>query len=223
MKNGFAIVAAIGSLIAFVPSCRSSASHELSPEAATLRETAADNLRDLLAYMTGSFSSAKQAAADPDNYRDIRLHMTPIWRDREDGPWLYVEQAAATALNAPYRQRIYRLSAAADGTLLSDVYTLPGDALTYAGGWSTPERFAGLTPADLTLREGCSLLLRRAGESFNGATSGTGCASDLRGASYATSEAMIYADRLVTWDRGFDAAGKQVWGATAGGYEFRRE
>jgi hypothetical protein len=27
---------------------------------------------------------------------------------------------------------------------------------------------------------------------------------------------------MITWDRGFDAEGKQVWGATAGGYIFRR-
>ena len=29
-------------------------------------------------------------------------------------------------------------------------------------------------------------------------------------------------DRLLSWDRGFDAAGKQVWGAEKGPYEFLR-
>jgi hypothetical protein len=27
---------------------------------------------------------------------------------------------------------------------------------------------------------------------------------------------------LTTWDRGFDASGKQVWGSVKGAYEFKR-
>jgi hypothetical protein len=41
-----------------------------------------------------------------------------------------------------------------------------------------------------------------------------------RGAAYATSEVTILPDRLVNWDRGFDAPGGQVSGATEGGYVF---
>jgi hypothetical protein len=44
----------------------------------------------------------------------------------------------------------------------------------------------------------------------------------MRGASYATSEVVLRDDGLDTWDRGFDDAGKQVWGATKGAYQFRR-
>ena len=63
-------------------------------------------------WMTGSFSSASQASAAPDDYFDIRLYMVPIWDGRADGPWLYVEQAAASALERPYRQRVYQVFAA---------------------------------------------------------------------------------------------------------------
>ena len=65
-------------------------------------------------FMVGSFSSAKQAEKDPENFRDIRLEMARIWPDRDDGVWLYVEQAVATSLARPYRQRVYRLTANAD-------------------------------------------------------------------------------------------------------------
>jgi hypothetical protein len=58
-----------------------------------------------VAWMTGSFSSAEQAAADT-NYFDIRLEIVPIWTTRADGHWLYVEQAAAGYLERPYRQRV---------------------------------------------------------------------------------------------------------------------
>lgn len=171
--------------------------------------------------MTGSFSSAAQAAADKD-FLEIVLHMSPIWTDRADGPWLYVEQAVASAPGRPYRQRVYRLVDLEAGAVRSDVYTLPGDALRFAGAWTDGAKLAGLSPDQLTLRAGCSLTLRpvNAGASFVGTTEGTGCASDLRGAAYATSEATVTADRLISWDRGFDSAGRQVWGAVKGGYVF---
>ena len=35
--------------------------------------------------------------------------------------------------------------------------------------------------------------------------------------------AVIVAGRFHSWDRGFDASGKQVWGATAGPYEFVKQ
>ena len=57
---------------------------------------------------------------------------------------------------------------------------------------------------------------------FEGATSGNGCISTLRGAAYATSEITLEHDLLVSWDRGWDEHHEQVWGATAGGYEFAR-
>lgn len=179
---------------------------------------------DVLAeWMTGSFSSAAQAAEQPEDYFDIRLHMVPIWAARDDGPWLYVEQASAARLGRPYRQRVYRLVARADGAVESRVYLLPGDPLAYAGAWREPGRFDAISLADLELRAGCALVLRRRdAETFGGATQGKGCRSTLRGATYAMSEATIHPDRLITWDRGFDADDQQVWGATAGGYIFRR-
>lgn len=179
---------------------------------------------DLLASrMTGTYSSARQAAADP-AYFEISLVMTPIWQDRPgaDERWLYVEQAMASALAKPYRQRIYRLTQVGPRTFKSDVYTLPGNPLDYAGAWRDPSRFAALKPSDLTLRDGCSILLDYDGDAFRGGTEGTKCPSDLRGAAYATSQATIKPDRMISWDRGFDAQGKQVWGAEAGGYVFMR-
>ena len=54
------------------------------------------SLDQLAAWMTGTFSSASQAAADPAHFFDIRLIMVPIWEDLAQGDerWLYVEQAA---------------------------------------------------------------------------------------------------------------------------------
>ena len=178
-----------------------------------------DGALELAQWMTGSFDSADQAESSPDDFLDIRLEMVEVWRGRGQGRWLYVEQAAATALDRPYRQRVYHLFRDGD-RIRSDVYELPGDPLVLAGAWRDPSRLAGIGPDDLILREGCSIWLRRTSAGWVGSTRGSDCSSSLGGAAYATSEVTINAYELSSWDRGFDANGEQVWGATAGPYRF---
>jgi len=192
------------------------------PAAATTAPAANSDLDQLVQWMTGSFSSAEQHAKDPDFF-DIRLEMRPIWTDRTDGRWLYVEQAVATMRHQPYRQRIYYVTSVTDGKFQSAVFELPGNPLAYAGAWGKPELLKGLAQDKLLPREGCTMhLTRQADGSFAGGTEGRGCASSRQGAKYATSEARIYADRLVTLDRGYDEKGRQVWGSQKGGYIFKR-
>lgn len=204
-----------------VASCRTTCEPKPISDAADAHENAplTEQLADML---TGSFSSAEQAATDPDNYRDIRLHAARIWTDRTDGPWIYVEQAAASALDRPYRQRVYRIVQESDTLLRSDVYTLPADPLRFAGAWRDPAMLDSLTPDSITLREGCSVYLAPTPAGFVGGTRSTSCASDLAGAAYATSVVTLTPGLIASWDQGFDADGDQVWGATAGGYLFYR-
>ncbi|MCY2959392.1 MAG: chromophore lyase CpcT/CpeT [Planctomycetota bacterium] len=177
---------------------------------------------ELAAWMTGSFSSSAQSAADKD-YRDIRLHMAPIWTARDDGRWLYVEQAVAEKQEKPYRQRVYRVHAEDHG-LVSDVYELPGNPLDYAGAWKDATRLKDVKPETLMPRTGCSIRLQRLPDgSYSGATEHGACPSELNGAKFATSEVVITPHLLASWDRGFDASGKQVWGAEKGAYQFVKE
>jgi hypothetical protein len=174
-----------------------------------------------VAWMTGSFSSAAQAAADT-SYLDIRLEVVPVWTDRADGHWLYVEQAVADHIERPYRQRVYHVTAGDSGEITSAVLTIP-DPLRFAGAWREPAPLAALAPDSLDLREGCTVVLRRTERDlFEGGTAGSGCASSLAGAAYATSLVELSPDRLTSWDRGFDREGNQVWGAVDGPYVFDR-
>ncbi|GAA4356158.1 chromophore lyase CpcT/CpeT [Hymenobacter saemangeumensis] len=184
--------------------------------------TAAD-LSTLAGYMAGNYSSAAQAAADKD-YRDIRLHIARLTGPRfGEGVYFYVEQAIASAQDAPYRQRIYHLTRHDDGRFESAVFTLRGPS-RFVGAWQNPAAhpaLAALTPDSLVLKTGCSVWLAKFSDgTFVGATEGQKCPSELRGAAYATSEVTISATQLRSWDRGYDAAGKQVWGAEKGGYVF---
>jgi len=175
----------------------------------------------LAEWMTGHFSSASQAAADS-SYFDIRLAMIPIWTARGEDHWLYVEQAVAGREEAPYRQRVYHLTRSPAGSLQSVVYELPHPE-RYVGAWRSPAVFAALAPTDLERRAGCAIELHRTPEGeFVGGTVDRRCASSLRGARYATSEVRIGPHEMVSWDRGFNQAGEQVWGATEGGYVFRK-
>lgn len=188
-----------------------------------LPASAGDPLARLERLMVGSFSSASQAVDDA-AYLDIRLHVVRIWPAHADGPWLYVEQARADALDAPYRQRVYRLSrrAVPEDEFVSAVYELPGDPRRFAAAWKEPARLDALKPQDLVARTGCEVVLRPTQDGFEGSTVGRACASSLRGAAWAASEVVLTDAGMRSWDRGFDAEGKQVWGATGGPYVFRR-
>jgi CpeT protein len=169
--------------------------------------------------MVGAFTSEAQAKADT-NYFNIHLHMAPIWTDRTDGYWLYVEQATAKALAKPYRQRIYHVYKQDDTTLVSKVYEV-NTPIRFAGAYKNTNLLNGITVDSLIDRQGCAIFLHKNKEgNYQGSTPGKECLSSLRGATYATSEVVIYADKLISWDRGWSKDDKQVWGAEKGGYQF---
>jgi CpeT protein len=180
------------------------------------------DLLDLKNRMEGFFTSGLQSKNDT-SYYNIHLHMAHIWQRSEDGYWLYVEQAVASSLNKPYRQRIYHLYKQDDITLVSKVFEMDSP-LRFAGAHNDPELLKGLTKDSLIDRQGCAIYLRKdKNGNFSGATPGKNCLSSLRGAAYATSEVVIYEDKLVSWDRGWDKQSKQVWGAEKGGYQFVKQ
>lgn len=189
-----------------------------TPSGPAPRPDAAKRVADMLA---GDYTSAAQAAEDKE-FLEVELHMARIWPERTDGHWLYVEQAMAAAREKPYRQRIYCVTEGDAGSVLSMVYELP-NAAERVGAWHEPQAFDADSPGALVKREGCVIRLVREGDAWVGTTNGKDCLSSLRGATYATSEVRLLADRIETWDRGFDAADRQVWGSKKGAYRFDKQ
>jgi len=179
------------------------------------------DLAQFASLLSGRFSNAAQAAGDTAFFH-ISLVMTPIWPERRDGVWLYVEQAMASKPDKPYRQRVYKLTHPSKNLYRSDIYTVK-NAKEFAGLQSDRNKKQQLTPDSIELKDGCEVILRNRKGTYRGGTSGKNCSSDLRGASYATSDITLKEGELFSWDRGFDAAGKQVWGSTKGGYIFVKE
>lgn len=173
-------------------------------------------LKELVSIMQGHYSSEKQALSDKDYY-NISLRMTPIWKSK--GNYLFVEQAIFDKQDKPYRVRIYKISQRGN-EFISEIYTLK-DEKAWIGKWATPEAYDQLTEADIELKSGCEVVLKRTGKNrFEGATGDKTCPSELRGASWANSKVTVTKNTILSWDQGFDKDGKQVWGATKGGYEF---
>ena len=192
------------------------------PKAVTPDDPAAT----VAAMMQGHYDSRDQASTDK-TYFPIALAMVPIWPQRSDGHWLYVEQAMADTPDKPYRQRAYRVYNGERGEVISEVYTF-AEPERFVQGWRTGS-LAALRSDMLQPRTGCEVHLRAQGDAvqspkqsaaWQGATVGNGCASERSGAAYATAEVRLEPGRMSSWDRGFDAAGKQVWGATVGAYVF---
>ncbi len=177
------------------------------------------DLNKLVSWMSGSFSSSKQHLSDTANYYDIHLKMIRIWEKDKDGYWLYVEQSIASKEDKPYRQRVYHVFLLNDSTIESKIYLLK-NPLQYATKLSNAVSLSNITTDSLVYKAGCDVYLHKKGDKFVGGTAGNGCESLLRGASYATTEVTIETDMLISWDRGFDKADKQAWGATMGGYHF---
>lgn len=198
----------------------SSCSSSKKNKATNTTHTASD-INELVKIMSGTFSSAQQAKKDSD-YFNISLVMVPIWAEREDGKWLYVEQAFANRLDKPYRQRVYHLQNPAQGIYTSDMYTIK-DALSFAGAQNDSIKMSRLSFDKLEYKDGCTVTLTKHGNSYEGGTTGNKCPSDIRGAKYATTKIKLRADELISWDQGFDDNGKQTWGSTKGGYIFKKK
>lgn len=100
----------------------------------TLAATSAaadDGLDVYIELATGSFDSAAQAASDS-RYDHAVWHIVEIWPNAGgESRWLYSENWIDGA-EAPYRQRITRVSRGEEGALIAKGYRVP-----------QPERFLG--------------------------------------------------------------------------------
>jgi hypothetical protein len=196
-------------------------SEEKKDSTQTSTKVQTEDLHLLADWMTGSFSSQEQSEEDA-AYYDVRLQMVPVWEDRRDGYWLYVEQAIANSLDEPYRQRVYHLTQEQENIFKSEVYTFE-EPRRFARAWELEQPLASLAPDSLTWKEDCDIYLTLQGDSlFVGSTREGKCISDFRGADYATSDVRLSENLLYTLDRGWTEDGVQVWGARDEGYYFQK-
>ncbi len=180
-----------------------------------------DIVNNFYNQLQGEYSSEAQSKEDT-SYFNIYLAMYPIWTDRTDGKWLYVEQAMAAKREKPYRQRIYQIKKGENNEIISVIYTFE-NPLEYANAHLNKDILQKLTFDKITAKVGCEVYMKPTETGFEGGTKGESCPSNLKGASYTTTQIKLEKDKLISWDRGFFNDGKQAWGAEKGGYIFVKQ
>ena len=101
-------------------------------------------------------------------------------------------------------------------------FTMPR-AIDFAGAWRTPALLDGLTPDQLSHRQGCDLLLRRlpSGD-YEGRNQVGECATDFAGATTLVQYLWVGPRYIRLLDRAYDDAGTLRWGSPGEGYVYLR-
>lgn len=135
--------------------------------------------------------------------------------------FLYQEQALTNNLSKPYRQRFLQISSSPSTQSVRSLSFRPTNATTFAGWCNKPSVERTLKLGDMGTYV-CSVFLKPAGNTYIGSTPINGCAANYKGAVRITNRIELTPTGMNTWDRGFDADGKQVWGAKTESYQYHR-
>ncbi|MGB5900457.1 MAG: CpcT/CpeT family chromophore lyase [Geitlerinemataceae cyanobacterium] len=176
-------------------------------------------VREVAAYLTGAMDTSAQAAIDR-RAPDVRITTCPVRVADTADIFLYQEQALSLKLNSPYRQRFLQIAPSSDNLQVESITYKPANPEAWVGLCDKPEvdRTVSVPQLGETI---CSVTLQRDGEGYLGTTPEEGCAANYRGAVRITNQVQLTRSTMETWDRGFDAAGKQVWGAEDESYQYR--
>jgi CpeT protein len=180
-----------------------------------------DAVTEVAQLLTGRFDSSAQAARDR-QYFPVQLHACPVELPDLGEHVVYVEQAMLSSVDAPYRQRLYVVSGD-EAQVVSAVLELDApEQVIGVCDFSAADRDRALAARTATPLVGCEVVLEADEGGWSGGTVEDACKNDYAGATWASTEVRLTATAIESWDRGYDDAGTQVWGATAGGYVFDR-
>ena len=190
------------------------------------RASADNSVEDVATRLEGIMDTSAQATANP---KAANVRMTTC-RIQVAGPsqsagsesiFLYQEQALSQELNRPYRQRFLQISLSPYSQSVRSRSYRPTTPSTWVNFCTKPLQERTIQTTDLG-RAVCNVFLKRSGADYVGGTPADGCPANVRGATRITNYIVLHRLGMDTWDRGFDATGKQVWGAKTESYQFRR-
>lgn len=181
-------------------------------------------VKEVVSHLDGAMDTSAQANTNPKapNVRitSCKVKVEDAASTNRPQTFLYQEQALSQKLNQPYRQRFLRIAPSADGRSVESAVYKPPTPKAWIGLCSKPATERIVTFSDIG-KSTCSVFLQRQGDKYVGETKAGGCPSDWKGATRITNYIVLHQAGMDTLDRGFDAAGKQIWGATGEPYQFR--
>lgn len=172
-------------------------------------------------YLIGVMDTSEQAAKNNDVSNVTMTTCKVKVEGSTDAIYLYQEQAIEPKLDQPYRQRFLQLSPNSQSQTVRSLSFRPVDSKKWTNFCNQPESVRVVQARDLGTPF-CSVFLKQSGDGFVGRTPIDGCPANVRGAVRITNQITLRRDRMETWDRGFDSNRKQVWGAEAEAYQFRK-
>jgi len=175
-------------------------------------------IKQLAAWMTGSFDTFAQVNADEEvdaKYRHIRatLQVVPVKiAGTNDALALYIENATAETRTKPYRQRVYVLKRE-NGKIVVEIHKInkPED---FTGAHKNPKLLEALTLERLTHEKGCDMTFQKINAKLYKGSAGTNktCQSTLRGSTHTISNTEVTQAQIANLDQGFDDTGAHKWG-----------
>ncbi|KEF40956.1 MAG: chorismate-binding protein [Cyanobium sp. CACIAM 14] len=179
------------------------------------------SLARLIRLLSGGFSNQTQAFDNPPLYAHILVKFRPLPHLAPGS--LLLEQTYAITPGRPYRIRVLRAEQR-DGELIIHNQALHEEQ-RFWGAVDDEERRHRIDSNDLLPLEGCTYVVREAGEGFVGEVEpGCRCLVERKGSlAYLVSSFEIDARGMRTIDRGHDPVShEQLWGSLAGPFEFER-
>ncbi|HCF30545.1 MAG TPA: chorismate mutase [Cyanobacteria bacterium UBA11049] len=181
-------------------------------------------VQEVVSHLDGAMDTSAQASANP---KAANVRITTCKVKVEDAAalnrsqqFLYQEQALSQKLTQPYRQRFLRIAPSADKRSVESAVFKPPTPAAWTGLCAKPEAERIVKISDIGESK-CSVFLQRQSENYVGDTKAGGCPSDYKGAVRITNHIVLHQAGMDTLDRGFNAAGIQVWGAKNDPYQFR--
>ncbi|MBM0740264.1 chromophore lyase CpcT/CpeT [Phormidium sp. CLA17] len=181
---------------------------------------------EVAALLVGKMDTSAQAIANPKapNVQMTTCRIGLVAQAEPQSIFLYQEQAMSTSLDKPYRQRFLEISPSSLSQSVRSRSFKPTDPTRWAGlcdrTSDSIERTVNLSDLGTPV---CNVFLKQVGTGYMGNTPVDGCPAKVRGAVRITNHIELAPASMNTWDRGFDAQGKQVWGAKTEAYHFRRQ
>jgi hypothetical protein len=166
-------------------------------------------------------SNQAQAFDNPPIYAHILVKFRPLPQLAPGS--LLVEQSYAIDPGVPYRIRVLRAERRGDDLVIHN-QALREDQ-RFWGAVDDQERRGRISESDLLPLEGCTYMVREAGDGFIGEVEpGCRCLVERKGSTaYLVSSFEIDANGMRTIDRGHDPqTHEQLWGSLAGPFEFQR-
>lgn len=185
------------------------------------------HVQQVTSYLTGVMETSAQAQAIPDapsvrmTTCEVKVNNTDSSVQHYKGVFLYQEQALTRNLSKPYRQRILNILPSIDKNSIESVSFKPINPKNWIGLCHKPLSERVINSQEIE-NVNSSVFLKPVGTEYIGETQPGGCIINFKGAVKVTNTIKLYQNGMKTQDRGFDAQGKQVWGAENRSYQYQK-